>query len=271
MTNKISHKVAAKENEYLWPMLKSLPYFRALLRSVEAAFYKDVSLQKPCLDIGCGDGHFAELVFDHAISLGMDPAHASLKEAKGRGSYEMLVQANGDQQPFPSKHFASAISNSVLEHIPQVELVLEESARLLKPGAQLIFCVPNHRWKDNLLISNWLKKLTLNKLAQSYERLFIKISRHVNMFSPKEWESRLNQAGFKLERYWHYFSPRSLHALELGHYFGFPSLISRWLTKRWILFPTKWNLALSYQYLKPFALAEADQRGTYTWLVAKRE
>ena len=270
MNTKLKRNSIIKENDYLWPMLKSLPYFRALLRSVEAAFYKDFILKEPSLDIGCGDGHFAEFVFHQKLGLGMDPAHASLKEAQARESYEMLVQSNGDQQPFPSEYFASAISNSVLEHIPQVEHVLKESARLLKPGAQLIFCVPNHRWKDNLLIFQWLKKIKLNKIADSYQRLFIRISRHVNMFSPQQWESRLNKAGFSLERFWHYFPPKSLHALELGHYFGFPSLISRSLTKRWILLPKKWNLALTYQYLKSFALAEADQQGTYTWFVAKR-
>lgn len=270
MTPKSRKVSAPQENDYLWPMLQSLPYFRALIRSVEASFYKDYQLKEPCLDIGCGDGHFAELVFDQALALGMDPVHSSLKEAIGRGSYEMLVQAMGDQQPFPSEHFASAISNSVLEHISQVELVLKESARLLQPGAQLIFCVPNHLWKDNLFISNWLKKIKLNKLAKAYEHFFIRISRHNNMYSPKQWEEILNEAGFKLERHWHYFPPKSLHVLEMGHYYGLPSLLIRWLTKRWILVSKKWNLALTHQYLKAFALPEADQKGTYTWYVAKK-
>ncbi len=52
----------AGENPYLWPMLQSLPYFRALLRAVEAGFYRDFELPSPVYDLGCGDGHFARLV-----------------------------------------------------------------------------------------------------------------------------------------------------------------------------------------------------------------
>ena len=33
------------------------------------------------------------------------------------------------------------------------------------------------------------------------------------------------------------------HALDLGHYFGMPSLVAKKLFGRWILAPNRWNLA----------------------------
>ena len=258
------------ENPYLWPMLQGLPYFRALLRAVEAGFYEEFELPAPVLDIGCGDGHFAEITFDQALDLGMDPEHRSLQEAKGREVYHFLVQSRGDRQPLPSQHFASAISNSVLEHIPDVQAVLKESGRLLKPGAKLLFCVPNHRWPGNLRIAGTLERWGLKGLAGAYRRFFIRISRHVHMLSPQEWEAMLEASGFELERYWHYFPPRALHALELGHYFGLPSLLSRWLFGRWLLAPAKWNLRLIHRFLRPIAHSQPSSEGTYSWFVAKK-
>jgi len=38
--------------DYLWPQLQDLPYFRALLRAVEARLLQQVDLPDPVLDIG---------------------------------------------------------------------------------------------------------------------------------------------------------------------------------------------------------------------------
>src|SRR3990170_3680621 len=117
-----------KENRFLWPMLQSLPYFRALLRAVEADFYGEFELAAPVLDLGCGDGHFASLVFKQQIDMGIDPSGASLREAKGYGAYRHLVRSFGAALPFPNGYFASGFSNSVLEHIPDLQAVLNEAA-----------------------------------------------------------------------------------------------------------------------------------------------
>ena len=46
--------------DLLWRHLQDLPYFRALLRAVEARFYQDIPLAEPILDLGCRGGHLAE-------------------------------------------------------------------------------------------------------------------------------------------------------------------------------------------------------------------
>ncbi|HOG78456.1 MAG TPA: methyltransferase domain-containing protein, partial [Anaerolineaceae bacterium] len=99
--------------DHLWLQLKSMPYFRGLLRAVEARFYDDITLTGPVLDLGCGDGHFASVVFDHPLDVGLDPWTAPLVEAAGRRVYNLPIQAAGAQMPFPDAYFNSAISNSV--------------------------------------------------------------------------------------------------------------------------------------------------------------
>ncbi len=258
-------------SRFLRPMMGELPYFRALLRAVEAEFYDDFELAAPVLDLGCGDGLFAHQVFEQTLEAGIDPALASLREAKSYGAYRLLAQSVGARLPFPSGHFRSAISNSVLEHIPDLQPVLNETGRVLASGSLFLFCVPNQRWPQKLWLSGWLGRLGLNRLAAAYVRLFTRISRHINMLSPEEWEQRLQRAGFSVERYWHYFPPAALGALERGHYWGLPSLLLRLLTGRWLLAPGRWNLALTEAAIRRHARAQADEAGTYTWYAARRK
>lgn len=261
----------AAPSRFLRPMLGSLPYFRALLRAVEAEFYDEFELAAPTLDLGCGDGQFASQVFERPLDAGIDPALASLREARGYSAYRLLAQSVGARLPFPAGHFRLALSNSVLEHIPDLQPVLNEVGRVLAPGSLFLFCVPNHRWPQSLWLAGWLRRLGLRRLAAAYTRLFTRISRHANMLSPEEWRKRLDTAGFALERHWHYFPPAALGALERGHYWGLPSWVARVLTGRWILAPALWNLALTEAAVRKHAVAQPDERGTYTWYVARRK
>ncbi len=246
--------------DYLWLHLRDLPYFRALVRGVEAAFYQELPLPAPVLDVGCGDGHFASLTFEKPIDVGLDPWTGPVHEAGRRGCYRLLVQADGAQAPFPPETFASAISNSVLEHIPHIQAVLTDTARVLRPGAPVYFCVPNSRY---------LSELALSRLfGPGYTEWFRRISRVQHADEPPVWQERLERAGFRLEKWWHYFSPSSMRVLEWGHYFGLPSLVARTLTGRWILVREKWNLSLTDRFVRPHASTAALEDGTFTFYIA---
>jgi len=259
-----------RQNPYLYPHLRSLPFFRSLLRAVEASFYADIDLPHPILDVGSGDGHFASLSFSNKIDVGIDPWGALMAEAKSYGAYLSLVVADGASMPFPTGHFASAMSNSVLEHIPQLDAVLSEIGRVLSSGATFVFCVPNHHWRQGLAVPPALRKIGLSRLANVYADWFVRITRHYHMLDPEEWRERLDRAGFELVQWWHYFPPQALAVLEWGHYLGLPSLLTRKLFGRWILAPTKWNLSLTEQLLQPYAGNEKTALGTYSFFLARR-
>lgn len=263
--------VQTQTKDYLWLNLKELPYFRGLLRAVEARAYQDMDLPAPTLDLGCGDGHFAGIAFERNLEVGVDPWWSPLKEAQKRASYRSLLQAEGASLPFPNRYFGSAVSNSVLEHIPHLDSVLTEVARVLQPGAVFIFCVPNHYFLTSLSVGKWFDQAGLHALGDIYRRFFNKISRHYHCDPPEVWQKRLEVAGFKVERWWHYFSAKALHILEWGHYWGLPSWISKLLTGRWILSATPWNLALTRRLVQPYYdEAPRQENGAYTFYIAHR-
>jgi len=257
--------------DFLFLHTRDLPYFRAFLRAVESRFYQDLDLPSPTLDMGCGDGHFAPLTFDRKLEVGLDPWTGPIHEAGTRDVYEVLTEADGADMPYPDAYFASALSNSVLEHIPHLDAVLVETARVLKPGAPFVFCVPNHQFLPNLSIARFFDAVGLKSFARAYRAFFNKISRHVTCEDPEQWTKRLEAAGFKVERYWHYFSPAALATLEWGHYFGLPSLIIHFFTRRWNLVSAYWNFAPIMAFLRQYYNEPVPQeKGAYTFYVARR-
>ena len=136
--------------------LRELPAFRALLRAVEADFYTGLPLPAPILDLGCGDGHFASVAFTRKLDVGLDPWWGPLQEARARHVYHTLTHADGARMPFPDARFATVVSNSVLEHIPDVEPVVHEVARVLQPGGWFHFCVPGPNFRRFLSVARVL-------------------------------------------------------------------------------------------------------------------
>jgi ubiquinone/menaquinone biosynthesis C-methylase UbiE len=257
--------------DYLYLHARDLPYFRALLRAVESRFYQDLDLPAPTLDLGCGDGHFARLTFDRKLEAGLDPWPGGLSEARSRGVYKAVTEADGSKMPYPDAYFSSALSNSVLEHIPHLDAVLKETARILKPGAPFVFSVPNHNFSPNLSVARFFDALGMKPLAAAYRAFFNKISRHETCENPEQWTRRLEAAGFKVERYWHYFSPAALAAFEWGHYFGLPSLVIHCFTGKWRLIKSRWRLAPLMALLRNYYDEPVPQKdGSYTLYVTRR-
>jgi SAM-dependent methyltransferase len=252
-----------KSKDFLFLHIRDLPYFRGLLRAVESSFYQNLPLPAPVFDLGCGDGHFASLTFDRKIDVGLDPWHGPVHEAKKHGGYCSLVEADGAYAPFPGGYFASALSNSVLEHIAHIDAVLAETARVLKRDAPFYFCVPNPRYFSSLSLTRLL--------GRSYEQWFRRISRVHHADEPEAWRERLERADFELTRWWHYFSPAAMRVLEWGHYFGLPSLVTRMLTGKWLLSPARWNLALTERLIRRYASNETVESGAFTFYVARRK
>jgi SAM-dependent methyltransferase len=259
------------EDDLLWRNLKELPAFRALLRAVEAQFYQDLlPLEEPVLDLGCGDGHFASITFPSPLTVGIDPAVESLREAQGRGSYRWVSRSLGGALPFPAAAFPTVISNSVLEHIPELDPVLSEIARVLRRGGRFIFCVPGNHFGELLFFSQLAQRVGWPAMAQSYERYFNRISRHHHCDSVERWEHRLARVDLQIEDSFTYFSRQAHRALDLGHYLGLPSLLSKKLFGKWILVPTRWNLALTERLLRPLFEEAPPARGAYSFFLARK-
>lgn len=271
MTGTVSPAQTGTDTDLLFRHVRDLPYFRGLLRAVESRFYQGLDLKAPVYDLGCGDGHFSSITFKRPIEVGLDPWAGPIREARERGGYGGLVQADAAHTPFPSEHFASGLSNSVLEHIPRVQNVLNETARILRPGALFVFCVPNENFTQMLSVARWLDRAGLGSLAAAYRRFFNRISRHAHCDPPGVWATRLRIAGFELVRHWDYFSPSALATLEWGHYLGLPAAFCKVLFGRWILAPWRFNLWLTLALIsRHYNEPTPQELGAYTFYVTRR-
>ena len=258
------------DKDFLWEHLRDLPYFRSILRAVEAELIHNVELLHPILDVGCGDGHFAKVTLDYPIDWGIDLHLPSIREAQSRKAYRALLQANGSRLPFPENSFASAISNSVLEHMSELEAVLADTSRVLQSGAVFVFTVPNPDYRDKLSLPKFLRNIGLRPLGDAYEKYFMWMSRTHNLFNEDGWGTLLARVGFEIEETFRYFPPSSLHALEWGHYFGAPCLISRWVFRKWILAPHRWNLKWTERLVRQYANPEPCEDGTYSFYKVRK-
>jgi SAM-dependent methyltransferase len=257
--------------DYLGLSLQDLPYFRALLRAVEARFYDELNFSSPVIDIGCGDGHFGGLVFDSPIDIGIDPWWKAIQEAQKSIGYHSVMCANSSALPFPSRYFGSGLSNSVLEHIPEIDRVIAEIARVLQPGSPFVFCVPNHRFLDSLSIGRFLNRIGLRPLGNTYRNLFNRISRIAHCDEPAVWITRFERYGLHVEENWDYFPPSALKTLEWGHYFGVPSLVSKKLFGKWVLAPNAWNMMITERIVRRhYDQPPRCEDGVYTFYISRK-
>lgn len=89
------------------------------------------------LDLGCGIGHSFELLAPReSVGVDLDP---SVLEGQPRET----AAADMRSLPFASGSFDSVLCVQAIEHVPDPERVLDETARVLRPGGVAVFVTPN--------------------------------------------------------------------------------------------------------------------------------
>jgi len=136
-----------------------MSYFRAVL----AGQGIDPS-GKVVVDVGCGGGLLAEeLAALGAQVIGVDPAAASIATARKHASAARLDidyrLGRGEQLPLGDGVADIVCCVDVLEHVADLDAVIAETARVLKPGALYVFDTINR---------TRLSKLVMIKLSQEW-------------------------------------------------------------------------------------------------------
>ena len=113
------------------------------------------------LDLGTGEGQIARLASRHGadLSVGVDRSNAQIEEAFARGE-ALFVQADIAGLPFDDASFEGVVATLVLEHITEVEPVLDEVRRVLVPGGRFLFLLnhpllqtPGSGWIDDHILN----------------------------------------------------------------------------------------------------------------------
>ncbi len=217
--------------------LSEMPLHRVLMRSVEAAILSEIEFPRPLLDVGCGDGHFASVLFPEGTDAGIDPGMAECVESRGRGVYRIVVRGDSSALPFESGSFSSVLSNCVFEHIPDIDSTIREIARVLARGGVFACTVISEHFSEFLTDGRAWARLGLSRAHAAYLDWFNRKSIHLHFDSPATWRARFEGAGLDVRRWRYYLSPAAARAFHRAHYLSLPHLAARKLTGRWIPLP----------------------------------
>lgn len=144
------------------------------------------------LDLGCAGGFMAEaLALRGAHVTGIDPAADAIDAARAharqgglRIGYDVGV---GEALPYESASFDAVVCVDVLEHVSDLNKVISEVARTLRPGGLFLFDTINR---------NLLARLATITMAEDVLRLLPRGTHDPAMFiKPAELRATLQGAG----------------------------------------------------------------------------
>jgi ubiquinone/menaquinone biosynthesis C-methylase UbiE len=146
------------------------------------------------LDLGCGDGHLMSIILDHVGPrelVGVDLDQAETAIANERQTYKQVETASAGALPFKDSSFDFVFSNSVLEHIPDIDSVIAEVARVLRPGGTFLFTVPGPEFHDCLARGG-------REDREAYLRETDLRCAHLRYWSAEQWSRQLQRAGLSV-------------------------------------------------------------------------
>jgi 2-polyprenyl-6-hydroxyphenyl methylase / 3-demethylubiquinone-9 3-methyltransferase len=124
------------------------------------------------LDIGCGGGFLAEEFAAMGCQVtGIDPSPASIGAARAHAAARGLRidyrVGTGERLPVPDSAFDLAYCCDVLEHVSDVDRVIGETARVLKPGGLYLFDTINRTARSKLVTIKLMQEWPLTRLVDT--------------------------------------------------------------------------------------------------------
>jgi SAM-dependent methyltransferase len=201
---------------YLTAYLRRAPLSVALWRAAEAAAIEGIDLPRPIVDIGCAFGEFGRVFFEGRPrpEVGIDIDRSELRRAAADPIYRSVAQVDARHLPFATASVPTVISVSTLEHIPNVEAVLKEIGRVLRPGGLLVYTVPILPFNQNLALHRALRTIGMRRLADNYAGTLHRGLTHVNIWPAEQWAAATRDAGLDITECRPLFAPRATVAFE---------------------------------------------------------
>ena len=150
---------------------------------------------KIVLDLGCGGGFMSEaLARKGAKVIGVDPSEAAIGAAQDHARQQGLAidykVGSGENIPLPDHSVDCVVCVDVLEHVAQLDRVLDEVRRVLKPGGTFLFDTINR---------THLAALVIVHLGETVFRLLPRGTHDPAKFiRPAELKEELSKRGFAL-------------------------------------------------------------------------
>jgi ubiquinone/menaquinone biosynthesis C-methylase UbiE len=205
-----------QQDDFLRKFLRRSPVFHAFLRAMECRSMSAVRLEPPILDLGCGDGMFGSILTGNcrdSIAFGVDLSLDELRRAAETGSYRSLAVADMANLPFADNQFGAAISNSVFEHLNDIDGALREVFRILKPGGKLALTSPNNHLVDHFIAARILRTVGLDGAARTIGNLANRVLGNRTCLSTEQWKEKASGAGFRSVKCEYLIPPKTFKLL----------------------------------------------------------
>jgi ubiquinone/menaquinone biosynthesis C-methylase UbiE len=212
------------------------PLALALERSMECHILSQNRCEHPVLDLGCGDGIFASVLFKDKIDVGIDPDTKELERARSIDRYKELIGCGAEKIPKPDGTFQTIIANSVLEHIPTIKEVLTEARRVLAQEGRMYVTVPTEKFDHFTFPYQFLSGINPN-LAQRFGRFYNRFWRHYHCYDAAGWQKLFNECGWAAVQQREYDPKTTCLIFDSLVPLSLPSFLSRKFLNRWFLFP----------------------------------
>ncbi len=164
------------------------------------------------LDLGCGDGILTEILLNRGgarklVGVDLDPLEA--QAAEKFAFYERVHVAPANAIPEENGTFDFVLSNSVLEHIPDIEGTIREIGRLLRSGGQFLFTVPTPAFHRNLR-GPIVPGISRQRYLETMDRRLA----HHHYYTPTGWQRLLEANGMTLDTCQGYLDVAETHRWE---------------------------------------------------------
>ncbi|TMM51283.1 bifunctional 2-polyprenyl-6-hydroxyphenol methylase/3-demethylubiquinol 3-O-methyltransferase UbiG [Sulfitobacter sabulilitoris] len=144
------------------------------------------------LDLGCAGGFMAEALARRGAQVtGIDPARQAIDAARRHATHNDLSirydVGRGEELPYDDGAFDAVVCVDVLEHVQDLDRVMAEIARVLRPDGTLLFDTINR---------NPIARLATITVAEDFLRLLPKGTHDPAMFiKPAELRAAMRTAG----------------------------------------------------------------------------
>lgn len=154
------------------------------------------------LDVGCGDGLISELIGKKtgAKMYGVDVADAAVRLSRKRGIDSKIFDVN-KEIPFKNSFFDAVYCGEVLEHVFDVDNLIDEIKRVLKPRGYAVITVPNiAAWYNRgLMLLGYLPFWVEASIKNPVGSPFAVSCGHVRAFTKSALVQLFRIHGFRIE------------------------------------------------------------------------
>jgi SAM-dependent methyltransferase len=175
--------MASRYDDELWELVPEIGN-RPPAHMVD--FVHSLGQAERALDLGCGDGRLSTEL-DALKLFAADVSPVALERARLRlGPDAQLVELEPDSPlPLEDTQFDLVLCAETLEHVRDVQLLLSEVRRVLRPGGTFAVTTPAHT------------RLTgLKLMVRGFENGFDPLSPHLRFFSKRSLAELLGELGY---------------------------------------------------------------------------